>query len=62
MQTHRDKRLAHLDFKTTLKQGPKLDNRSVNMIEEMFALVRDYITTIERRYYQAHIRYDVGNS
>ncbi len=54
----RNKRLAHLDFDTAMKKGAQpLPGISRQMIEDALSLVREYMNTVERHYYQRETIY-----
>lgn len=57
---HRNKRLAHSDFETAMKQGPSLGNIPLKTIEEALALVADFMNAIEGHYYQRETSYEFG--
>jgi len=59
IRTHRDKRIAHLDVQTTMKQV-ELDNISVEMVEEMLALAAEYMNAVEGHYYERSLCYEGG--
>ena len=62
IRTHRNKRLAHLDLKTALEPKAKLDNISVDMVEEVLGLVAEYMNTVEGHYCQKELLYERGIS
>jgi hypothetical protein len=53
IETHRNKRLAHLDFKTAMEGGANLEAISVEMVEKVLELTRKYMNTIQGYYYQS---------
>ena len=58
IKTHRNKRIAHFDYKTAIPHGiDPLPGVSRQMIEDVLLLMRDYMNTIERYFCQSAYLY-----
>lgn len=51
---HRNKRIAHLNLETAMTRNANLEVISVQMMEEVMSLMRDYLKAIEEHYYLPH--------
>jgi len=61
IRDHRNTRLAHLDLKISMNEGPTLDPISVRMIEDAVASIHGYMGTFEHHYRpDTEFQYEVG--
>ncbi len=57
-RTRRNKQIAHLDLETAIQKGTNLSAVSRRHIEETLHLVREYMNTIDKYYYNSTTLYD----